>query len=226
MATLKSVISKFRKELKTTYQAQKNIMDVTDRYLTELENAETGGGSDVTVTQVVSTGTKIASIKVDDDTTDLYAPAVDISGKADKIDLTDIIETGTEASQAIAAGTYFYLNGTLCRAKTDIAAGATFTLNTNYEVVNGALNDTLPSWGIQTFSLNFTALHDEIVLARFYTSSDTSVIIKKNASNYAIVYCHANKWMTVTLPLKKGEAISCDATFTDIVVNHYYLNNY
>lgn len=45
MATLKDVIAKFRKELKTTYQAQKNIMDVTDRYLVELENAETGGGS-------------------------------------------------------------------------------------------------------------------------------------------------------------------------------------
>ena len=31
-------------------------------------------GSTVTVTQAVSSGTKIASIKVDDDTTDIYAP--------------------------------------------------------------------------------------------------------------------------------------------------------
>lgn len=64
--------------------------------------------------------------------------------KADKSDLTSISETGSTASQAISAGTYFYLNGTLVRAKTAIANGATFTLNTNYEVVaDGALNKTI-----------------------------------------------------------------------------------
>lgn len=65
----------------------------------------------------------------------------DFSALANKSDLTSISESGTTASQAISAGTYFYLNGTLVRAKTDIASGATFTLNTNYEVVTaGALN--------------------------------------------------------------------------------------
>lgn len=61
---------------------------------------------------------------------------------AHQTDLTNIRETGTTASQAISAGTYFYLNGTLVRAKVDIANGATFTLNTNYEVVTaGGLNE-------------------------------------------------------------------------------------
>lgn len=65
-----------------------------------------------------------------------------VEGKANKTDLTSISETGATASQAISAGTYFYLNGTLVRAKTAIANGATFTLNTNYEVVTaGALNE-------------------------------------------------------------------------------------
>ena len=60
---------------------------------------------------------------------------------ASKSDLTNVFESGTTASQAISAGTYFYLNGTLVRAKTAIASGATFTENTNYEVVTaGALN--------------------------------------------------------------------------------------
>ena len=64
-----------------------------------------------------------------------------IDGKADKTDLTSISETGSTASQAISAGTYFYLDGVLVRAKTDIASGATFTENTNYEVVSvGGLN--------------------------------------------------------------------------------------
>lgn len=54
---------------------------------------------------------------------------------ASKSDLTDIFESGTTASRAISAGTFFYLDGTLVRAKTDIASGATFTLDTNYEIV-------------------------------------------------------------------------------------------
>lgn len=61
---------------------------------------------------------------------------------AHQTDLTNIRETGTTSSQAISAGKYFYLNNVLVRAKVDIASGATFTLNTNYEVVTaGALNE-------------------------------------------------------------------------------------
>jgi len=61
---------------------------------------------------------------------------------ASKSDLTSIFESGTTASQAISTGTYFYLDGTLVRAKVDIASGATFTENTNYEVITaGALNN-------------------------------------------------------------------------------------
>jgi hypothetical protein len=60
-----------------------------------------------------------------------------------KADLTSISQTGSTASQAISAGIYFYLDGTLVRAKTAIANGATFTLNTNYEAVtDGALNES------------------------------------------------------------------------------------
>ena len=68
-----------------------------------------------------------------------------VEGKANKTDLASISETGATASQTISAGTYFYLDGTLVRAKTDIASGATFTENTNYEVVSaGALNRIAP----------------------------------------------------------------------------------
>ena len=48
------------------------------------------------------------------------------------------IETGTTASQAYAIGKYFILNDQFCKAKTAIASGATFTLNTNYEVTTVA----------------------------------------------------------------------------------------
>ena len=66
-----------------------------------------------------------------------------VATKANKADLTNLDLTGTTNStgSTISAGTYFYLNGTLVRAKVDIASGATFTLNTNYEIISdGALN--------------------------------------------------------------------------------------
>ena len=43
------------------------------------------------------------------------------------------IEDGTAASQAFAQGAYFFRSGAFCKAKTAIASGDTFTLNTNYE---------------------------------------------------------------------------------------------
>ena len=48
------------------------------------------------------------------------------------------IEDGDTASQAYAQGKYFFHNGDFCKAKTAIASGATFTLNTNYEVTTVA----------------------------------------------------------------------------------------
>ena len=58
-------------------------------------------------------------------------------------DLTSIKAVGSTnaTGSTITKGTYFYLNGKLCLAKSDIASGATFTANTNYEVVTaGGLN--------------------------------------------------------------------------------------
>ena len=66
------------------------------------------------------------------------------SGKASTKDLTSISITGTinNTGQTITAGTYFYLNGVIVKANTNIANGATLTNNTNYvEVPGGALND-------------------------------------------------------------------------------------
>ncbi len=63
---------------------------------------------------------------------------------ANKKDLTNITATGTKntTGSQITSGTYFYLNGTLVKAKSNIATNATFTLNTNYEIVTaGGLNN-------------------------------------------------------------------------------------
>ena len=46
------------------------------------------------------------------------------------------IEDGATASQAYTTGQYFLHNNVFCKAKTNIASGATFTLNTNYEEID------------------------------------------------------------------------------------------
>ena len=66
-----------------------------------------------------------------------------IATKAAKVDLTNISITGStnNTGSTITSGSFFYKNGTLVRAKTDIANNATLTLNTNYEIVTaGGLN--------------------------------------------------------------------------------------
>ena len=66
-----------------------------------------------------------------------------LNSKADQDDLASLNLTGTTntTGNQIDAGTYFYLNGALVKAKTDIANGATFTDGTNYEAVTaGGLN--------------------------------------------------------------------------------------
>lgn len=58
-------------------------------------------------------------------------------------DLASIHATGSTnaTGDTITAGTYFYLNGVLVRAKTNIASGATFTSGTNYvRIYVGGLN--------------------------------------------------------------------------------------
>lgn len=64
--------------------------------------------------------------------------AVDVASKANKTDISSIVITGStnNTGSTIAAGTYFYLNGTLVKSITDISNGATLTLNTNYETAN------------------------------------------------------------------------------------------
>lgn len=72
-------------------------------------------------------------------------------------DLTSIKAVGSTnaTGSTITKATYFYLNGKLCLAKSDIASGATFTLNTNYEVVTaGGLNSLNSALTPVPFTLN------------------------------------------------------------------------
>ena len=77
--------------------------------------------------------------------------------------LTSIYVTGTtnNTGSTITKGKFFYFNGVLAQAKVDIAADATLTLNTNYE---------LPTAG------GLNKLNDEIIL------------LKSDLTSYKILY--------------------------------------
>ena len=66
-----------------------------------------------------------------------------IGNKAPKSDLASISITGTtnNSGSTISAGTFFYLNGTLVRAKQNIQNNATFTTTNKETVTAGGLNE-------------------------------------------------------------------------------------
>lgn len=105
----------------------------------------------------VDTGTVLSNVKVypmirlASDTDPTYQPYAMTNkqltdGKAEKSDLASISITGTTNSTGatINSRTFFYLNGELVIAKTDIANGAALTSGTNYEAVTaGGLNNLI-----------------------------------------------------------------------------------
>ena len=121
-------------------------------------------------------------------------------------DLANIVATGTTntTGATIAAGTYFYLNGTLVRAKTNIANGATFTSGTNYEAVTaGGFNELksaldnkvirVPASGTMTVSASRTSTtiasaSDSRITANHY-------VINAVVSNPSVML---NNWTVVT----------------------------
>lgn len=118
-----------------------------DTYTFTVTNA-TGSSADGITYDNTQSGASATNVQdaLDEAFSDVETLNTSLGTKANKADLTDINLTGSTntTGATIPSGYYFYLNGTLVRAKTDIASGATFTLNTNYEVVTaGALNEPI-----------------------------------------------------------------------------------
>lgn len=156
--------------------------------------------------------------------------------------LTSIKATGStnNTGATILNGTYFYLNGVLVRAKTDIASGATFTLNTNYEVVTaGGLNalvqehshllfdnGTIYQQGTQSIPQNssYTVPHDGYYIltatgdddwgAKFYLDSARRHVLLSNSNKYGISIC---------IPLKKDTVIYTRADHGQYSVDGAYI---
>lgn len=78
------------------------------------------------------------------------------------------VESGTTASRAYAIGAHFIKDGAFCTAKTAIAQGEAFTLNTNYiaESIGGVINDRAVVKTITSGSL-----HDITTPGIYYVTS-------------------------------------------------------
>lgn len=96
---------------------------MADKRIYELTEASTVGSSDVLALDSQNMA-QTKKVKVSTITDPL----------SDKNDIASLSLTGSTNTSGgtIEAGRYFYLNGDLVKAKTDIAAGATFTAGTNY----------------------------------------------------------------------------------------------
>lgn len=92
MATIKQVANKIGKDLNESYPNIQNLFDVLKRGFKDMEDVTGGGGSgsEVDWTQLQVTGTKIAEIEIDGETTNVYAPA------SQTIAVSQIQTTGTK----------------------------------------------------------------------------------------------------------------------------------
>lgn len=105
-------------------------------------------------------------------------------------DLTIQKATGTtnNSGSTILVGRFFYLNGTMCRALTDIAVGATFTVNTNYIIASkGALNECFRMIGFDNIAIQYAG--DNWQMSHAYSiDREENYKALLTLRNYGIVY--------------------------------------
>jgi len=154
-------------------------------------------------------------------------------GLSDAADISGLVLSGTTntTGQSIASGTYFYLNGDLVKAIAAIANGATFTLNTNYEIVTvGSELSTLNSakanivdyshltntfdYASNTAPANYSIQHDGFLAFSCISTGAVNCTLRINGkviyTNFpfirdggSIVITHAT-----TIPVKKNDVFS------------------
>ena len=137
--------------------------------------------------------------------------SVSVGTKADKTDLTTINESGSTASQNISAGQYFYLDGVLKRAKTDISNGDSFTAS-NMESGDNALNTvndkgsvSVTADGVKTTS---TLLNELYALIDKTKISYKSVLVFAN--NVVSISKIETNQLTFSVTINSSSNLSCD----------------
>ena len=203
--------------------------------------AKTGSGTTVTDTIAASTTMDNSIGTLLNNDVALNTNKAEKSAVANKADLASInITSGTtnNTGAKINSGTYFYYNGTFVRAKTDIANGATLTLNTNYEVVPvgtalatlksslGELEESL-QWRVRTGYLNTSSAGS---VSFNFTYAALIYVGRQSFSRLAAYFIDGQGGVTA---LQTHADFSCTATYngtycvgtlsTSVAQNSYYL---
>lgn len=157
--------------------------------------------------------------------------------KAERSDLATLNLTGSTNStgSTITAGTYFYLNGSYCKAKQNIMNGDTFTLNTNFEVVTvgGELENKLnlvkvaeSASGTDTFRNKLNALYNAFnALSDFEKTLSFIVSYGTGVTPMKFVFGFDKRFGSITrqdASITSGSFITLDSSnsvFSDTVFN-------
>jgi hypothetical protein len=118
--------------------------------------------------------------------------SIDTSALANKTDLTAIILTGTTNTSGgtITAGTWFYLNSKLVKAKVDIASNATFTKDTNYEekTFGEELTELNSKFGMGTLGCEYQPTNHSVpsgtLLAEWLSMGKYTFIFSEDSSKF------------------------------------------
>lgn len=122
-------------------------------------------------------------------------------GKADNSVIAPV-ESGTTASRSYAAGTHFIRDGAFCTAKTAIAQGETFTLNTNY--TTGTVGDRVGDLE-DKLSWKFLGYYD-------ITTTQQTLTVPSNVNEYLVVVGRKNNYQVyggVSYIIPYTESIMC-----------------
>lgn len=181
----------------------------TDTHWALLCQDGSGGGSNVAWTQIVSTGTKIATIEIDGVQTDIYAPT---GGGGSYTGGDGITITGTTIEADFGTGAKKVAEGnhthTLTLAGDSGTANINLSANTKYKLTAGGSSivfqtpaDTQPGTGVLTIQKNGTTV-------------DT---FSANATS--------NKTINITAPKVSKTAVTTDGstvTFTGVDLTRHY----
>lgn len=141
-----------------------------------------------------------------------------------KADITAIgtDESGrTTASKAYAIGEHFYKDGKFCTAKTAIASGATFTLNTNY--VEDDLSNTLKNKADSILTVTQNDSY-EIIDNHIYMKNGMTIVsvlvkvISPSASNHVEIARIPSGYDTPIISIQ-STSVSFDGGFSNAPLN-------
>lgn len=202
-----------------------------------------GGGSYTLPIATVSRlgGVKVGSgLAITEDGVLSSSGGGDTSSFVNKSDITPIILTGTTntSGDVISAGTWFYLNGTPCVSKVDIASGATFTEGTNYEekTVGSELSELNSNKAGTEVQIDHTVYvrnnpyvipNDGYICMYEWASNPNNYIrMNLNGSNDGllgsqVLYGNSAAYASSLFTVRKGMKVYCDAYSGNVTVGFY-----